>query len=56
MLSGLLSKYSMHGSSFSTPDHCGRFLNFKRGMPKMRRAHTKLTSAKSLDSEKCIWM
>ena len=29
---------------------------FRRGMPKMRRTHTRLTSAKSLGSGKCIWM
>ena len=36
-------------SSFSRRDRFGRFSKFKRGMPKMRRTHTRLTSAKSLD-------
>ena len=46
----------MHGSGFLTRGRFGRFLKFRRDMPKMRRTHTRLTSAKSLDLGKCLSM
>ena len=53
---GRWSKYFMRGRNFSTPDHFGRFLSFRRSMFKKPRMHMRLTSMKSLGSGKCIWM